>query len=455
MACAGGETPGFTATFGGPLNMDTGGASGETVATDPSDSGATSTSVVETSEGDTSPNTAETDTSQSVCGDNTVDADEICDGSDLADNTCAMLGFTGGELSCMANCADYDVSGCVLETCGDDVTDGDDVCDGNDVNSETCVSQGFDAGALACAADCGDYDLGACTVFSCGNDMLEGVEVCDGAQLAGASCMSQGFDLGALSCAAGCAAYDTSACMMDCLEEDIGSALGNPATTGTLVGADGTLDVSCGFNTGVDHIVTFTAPLADDYVITTQGTAIDTVLAAFSSCDSAAEVICNDDAIGLQSSVTVTLAAAQSILISVESYDGATGPFNLNINPAMTCAEEVLVATGASASSGTTVGEDEDFGQTCALGGAVDHLIAFTASATGLYVFDTFGSGYDTALATYSGCSAALETACNDDAGGGLQSQLTRSMTAGEIILLSVNGYSGNTGAWVLNITAP
>lgn len=50
-----------------------------------------------------------------VCGDATADTPhEVCDGPDLAGNTCASLGYSGGTLACVAACNGFDSSGCTL-----------------------------------------------------------------------------------------------------------------------------------------------------------------------------------------------------------------------------------------------------------------------------------------------------------------------------------------------------
>ena len=48
----------------------------------------------------------------SVCGDEVAEWDEQCDGVDLNGQTCEGLGYTGGTLSCSANCVFY-VSDCI------------------------------------------------------------------------------------------------------------------------------------------------------------------------------------------------------------------------------------------------------------------------------------------------------------------------------------------------------
>lgn len=144
-----------------------------------------------------------------TCGDDSQDAGEECDGTDLAGYNCVTLGmgFTGGTLACAGDCT-FDVSMC--DTCGDGVIDGGEMCDGVDLGGATCVSEGFVGGTLACAGDC-TLDTSACN--SCGDDVIDPGETCDGTDLGGLGCadLGMGFTGGTLGCNMGCD-YDTAAC---------------------------------------------------------------------------------------------------------------------------------------------------------------------------------------------------------------------------------------------------
>lgn len=49
-----------------------------------------------------------------VCGNNTTEGNEVCDGTDIGGLTCADLGFMGGgTLDCLGDCSDYDTSNCI------------------------------------------------------------------------------------------------------------------------------------------------------------------------------------------------------------------------------------------------------------------------------------------------------------------------------------------------------
>ncbi|MBU0636388.1 hypothetical protein KKE06_05165, partial [Candidatus Micrarchaeota archaeon] len=92
--------------------------------------------------------------------------------------------------------------------CGNNTKEGLEECDGTDLDSQTCATQGFDEGTLVCAGDC-TFDTSGCSGFVCGNDTIEGSEVCDGTDLDSQTCVLQGFESGTLACQVDCTAFDT------------------------------------------------------------------------------------------------------------------------------------------------------------------------------------------------------------------------------------------------------
>ncbi len=460
MACAVGSTeqpPGFMipATEGddgdddggstlGPINPTTGlttRGSSDSMSLESSDEGvADSTGTPQ-------------DTGTDTCGNGELDDGEKCDGDDLGRDDCITQGFDEGTLGCSDDCMTLDTTRCIEYECGNDLIEGEDeVCDGTDLADADCVSEGFDVGELACSKDCSGLDTSACVLFSCGNDNVEGNETCDGSDLAGATCASEGLEGGTLSCADDCMGYDLGAC--DCEEEDIGGMEGVSVTSGNTAAEDDSLPVSCGMGGGADRVIGFTAATAGDYVFDTEGSALDTVLAVFDSCDDTSEIACNDDTVGFTSSVSVTLAAGQSVVVVVDGYSGDTGAWQLNVNAgADGCDEEdIMGMVGASVTTGTTAGEDEDFALTCGgATGSVDRVIRFVAPATATFTFDTVGSDYDTVLAAFDSCQESSELACNDDTTD-LQSEVSVDLTAGQEIFVVVSGFNTATGAFVLNV---
>jgi hypothetical protein len=104
-------------------------------------------------------------TNNATCGNDTVEGTEVCDGADLAGETCITRGFTGGTLGCAATCLSFVTSGCNNNTnnntCGDGAVGGAESCDGNDLDGQTCVTQGFASGQLACTVSC-TFNTSAC-----------------------------------------------------------------------------------------------------------------------------------------------------------------------------------------------------------------------------------------------------------------------------------------------------
>ena len=94
-----------------------------------------------------------------VCGNKSIGGDEICDGDDLAGQTCQSRGFTAGDLACSTSC-DYDTSACT--TCSNNTSEPGEVCDGTDVNGQTCQDLGYPGGTLTCNASCSGLDTSGC-----------------------------------------------------------------------------------------------------------------------------------------------------------------------------------------------------------------------------------------------------------------------------------------------------
>lgn len=103
------------------------------------------------------------------CGDGVAESPEQCDGDDLAGASCESEGFGGGTLACRTDCW-FDHRSCLAadapQTCGDGVAEEPEQCDGNDFAGASCVGEGFSGGGLSCTADCA-LDTGSCCDNSC------------------------------------------------------------------------------------------------------------------------------------------------------------------------------------------------------------------------------------------------------------------------------------------------
>ena len=149
------------------------------------------------------------------CGDGVIDQPgEACDGSVPAGLTCQALGLGPGTLACSAQCTLVTAGCSAAPICGDNLRNQPfEVCDGTDLAAQTCKSLGFAAGTLACAADCRSFNVSGCTAApTCGDGIVnQPSELCDLSDLRGQTCQSLGLGSGILSCASDCT-FDTSQC---------------------------------------------------------------------------------------------------------------------------------------------------------------------------------------------------------------------------------------------------
>ncbi len=149
------------------------------------------------------------------CGDGVKNGTETCDGADLGGQSCTSQGFDGGTLACLGNCSGFDTSGCTTNpVCGNNTQEMGEVCDGTDLAGQSCTSQGFDGGTLACLGNCSGFDTSGCTMNPvCGNNVQEAGETCDGTDLAGKTCSDfDGYEGNGLACKPDCGGYDLSDC---------------------------------------------------------------------------------------------------------------------------------------------------------------------------------------------------------------------------------------------------
>jgi hypothetical protein len=112
--------------------------------------------------------------------------------------------------------------------------------------------------------------------------------------------------------------------------------------------------------------------------------------------------------------------------------------------------------------SGTTAGGANLMtGASCGGGGksAPDVAFLYTAPFAGAYTVDTFGSAFDTILYLRNGSRTGAQLACNDNASSGtLQSQVKINLTAGQSVVIVVDGRGTASGAFtlhVLSLSAP
>ena len=123
-----------------------------------------------------------------------------------------------------------------------------------------------------------------------------------------------------------------------CPDEDLGSATPT-VVVGTTVGNTDDVYRTCGFESGSDDQLLWTAPVDGTFRFDTDGTQADfgndTVISILDGCGGT-EIACADDLDDLgtaDSAVEVELVAGQAVIVVVDSYmGGGTGDYNLTIS---------------------------------------------------------------------------------------------------------------------------
>ena len=117
-------------------------------------------------------------------------------------------------------------------------------------------------------------------------------------------------------------------------------------------------------------------------------------------------------------------------------------------------ASATLINSLPYSDAGTTSGYAKDYTATCFSNAtSPDVVYEYTPAASGAINISLCGSSYDCGLFVYEN-SSANEIACNDDACG-LQSQINGLfLTVGNTYYIVVNGFSGNSGNYVIDVNA-
>lgn len=157
------------------------------------------------------------------CGDGITQAGEQCDMT-VSGYDCVAAGHLDGVVTCTLDCL-YDTSQCVDFLCGNNTVESPEICDGTDLAGHSCASEGFaPTGGIACNGDC-TLNTGACLL--CGNGVVDAGEECDSGMLPVSMCsaLGDGWDQGDLTCASNCTYNENDCCyddpiMDECTNDD-------------------------------------------------------------------------------------------------------------------------------------------------------------------------------------------------------------------------------------------
>ncbi|MDC0710840.1 hypothetical protein POL68_20360 [Stigmatella sp. ncwal1] len=114
--------------------------------------------------------------------------------------------------------------------------------------------------------------------------------------------------------------------------------------------------------------------------------------------------------------------------------------------------KELGTLTGTAVAEGSTCTALPQVTPSCTYNAlAPDASFAWTAPSAGTFVFTTEGSGYDTSLELSDAVSGA-SLGCNDDTEDSLQSSVSRTVTAGQTLIITIDGYDAECGPFRLGI---
>jgi hypothetical protein len=133
---------------------------------------------------------------------------------------------------------------------------------------------------------------------------------------------------------AGAYSLDIDAILEPCVDADLGT--GATATVGSTTGELDKLRPPCAAGLGPELIVRWTAPDDGAWVVSSAGSAFDTVLYIYEGECAGVPVACNDDVsvIDLSSSVVVTPGQGNVVTIVVDGFSAADhGDYALSLSP--------------------------------------------------------------------------------------------------------------------------
>ena len=207
------------------------------------------------------------------------------------------------------------------------------------------------------------------------------------------------------------------------------------------------------------------APYSGSVTVSLLGSSFDTLLAVYTGTTiaslGATLVAQNDDFVGAQSQVTFNATSGVTYRIAVDGYNSGGGAESgtalLHINPARNDAlagAQTIAGTNGSI-MGYTRTATREASEPAHAGNLGGHSVWFrwVAPQSGVAVFETAGSRFDTLLAVYTGAtinSLSPLAASSSPAGRGL-SRVSFNVTAGASYAVAVDGLDGGSGLFRLN----
>ena len=211
----------------------------------------------------------------------------------------------------------------------------------------------------------------------------------------------------------------------------------------------------------------WTAPAAGLCTVNTRGSDFDTLLAIYTgTAVNALTLVASDDDNGGNSTSEASFSTVAGAVynIAVDGYAAAAGNVSLGLIftagasvPANDNFADATILTGSVASAnGSNGATSRQTGEPAHASNRASHSVWFrwTAPSSGLVFVSTIGSSFDTVLAVYTGSTlASLQPVSSDDDSGGNSTSLVGfNATTGTVYSFAVDGYSGVTGNYALNL---
>lgn len=205
----------------------------------------------------------------------------------------------------------------------------------------------------------------------------------------------------------------------------------------------------------------------------TRGSSFDTVLAGYQGTTLASLSLqaCNDDTadLGLQSRIQFPVFAGTTYYVQLGGFDTNSGTFILfidnfatcssNDNQAGACTVSALPYSDAQSTAGATTEIAEPPAVACPVV-TISHTVWYrytvpTGVLTQGLTASSAGSSYDTVVDVFAaGAGQSLvPVACNDDFGGGVQSQVSWTGTGGTTYLIRVSGFGAAFGNMAFSLS--
>lgn len=240
-----------------------------------------------------------------------------------------------------------------------------------------------------------------------------------------------------------------------CPDSDLGSLVPTRAQVDTH-GASNIRIGSCGGGGAPERAVRWTAPSSNAYRFSTSGSSFDPVIHVRRGACHGPELACSRaGAGGAEASVSAFVRGGDSVFVLVDGQGTQVGSTTLRVDPEPArCPHVDLGSDFPVTYRGSTRDQPNGGRGRCGGEDASERAHRWTAPHTGTFVIDTFTSAFDTVLHIRDGDCDGAELACNDDEdpASNLRSIATVDLSAGQAIVIFVDGYYVQAGDYALHV---